>query len=289
METEAFFDPRTSTVTYVVYDRENGVGVVIDPVMDYDPTDSTCSLDSVLKIVDFVRKKGLSIHYILETHAHADHLTGGQELKKIFPDSRMAMGREIQTVQKTFKKIFNFDDRFETDGGQFDLLIDHGESLRAGPLHFTAIHTPGHTPACYSYHISDAVFVGDTLFMPDSGVARCDFPGGDAAVLFDSVTERLYRLPDHTKIFTAHDYQPGGRELVYQSTIGESKRSNIHINSGTRKEDFVRFRTGRDETLPSPRLLLPSIQVNINAGILPTPEDNRVSYLKIPLNKKRLE
>ena len=286
MTIEAFFDKTTLTLTYIVFDAETRDAVIIDPVMDYAPASATCSLESLSKVIKFVHAKKLHVHYMLETHAHADHVSGSQELKKFLPGSKVAIGREIQKVQKTFKKIFNFDEHFKTDGSQFDLLLDDGEELKAGPLIFKAMHTPGHTPACYSYKIADSVFTGDALFMPDYGVARCDFPQGDAELLFESVTQKLYTLPDDTKIFTAHDYQPGGRELKYQSTIGESKRSNIHINSHTKKDDFVKFRTQRDKTLSPPRLLLPSIQINIDGGHLPPPENNTVSYLKIPLKRE---
>ena len=283
MIVNAFFDNTTFTITYIVFDRKTHDAIVIDPVMDYDPKSSSYSTKSLSKLVEFIRQKDLNVHYLLETHAHADHLSGGQELKKIFPHSKVTIGRKIQTVQKTFKKIFNLGEDFKTDGSQFDLLLDDGDEFKAGPLVFKALHTPGHTPACYSYKIDNTIFTGDVLFMPDSGVARCDFPQGDAGLLFESVTRKLYRLPDETKIFTAHDYQPGGRELRYQSTISESKRSNIHINSHTKKEDFIKFRNQRDRALATPRLFYQSIQININGSHLPPAENNRVSYLKIPI------
>jgi glyoxylase-like metal-dependent hydrolase (beta-lactamase superfamily II) len=223
---------------------------------------------------------------ILETHAHADHLTGSQQLKKIFPEAKVGIGQEIDKVQSVFKSVFNLSADFPTDGRQFDLLISDGQRFSAGSLEFEAIHTPGHTEACYSYKIEDAVFTGDALFMPDSGVARCDFPNGSAENLYDSIQSKLYTLPDSTRIFTAHDYQPNGRELRYESTIGESKKSNIHLKADTSKEDFVNFRTGRDKTLAAPKLLLPSIQVNIDGGKLPQPESNDVSYLKLPVRVK---
>jgi glyoxylase-like metal-dependent hydrolase (beta-lactamase superfamily II) len=286
MKIEPFFDEATSTITYVVSDENTRDAVIIDPVMDYDPASSSYSYESVNEVLDYVKKNELKVHFILETHAHADHLSGSQELKSRLPGSKVAIGADITKVQKTFKQVFNLSDDFKTDGSQFDTLVHDGETLKAGQLEFKALHTPGHTEACYSYLIEDAVFTGDALFMPDFGVARCDFPKGSAETLYDSVTEKLYTLPDDTRVFTAHDYQPEGRELKFESTIGESKRSNIHINAETNKEDFVKFRTERDKTLAAPKLLLPSVQVNADGGHFPKPEDNKVSYLKIPVRPK---
>lgn len=286
MRIEPFFDQTTFTVTYVVSDEKTRDAVIVDPVMDYDSASSTYSYDSVKKVIDYVKSNELQVHYILETHAHADHLSGSQELKKLLPGAKVAIGADITKVQKTFKDVFNLGDEFRTDGSQFEILIHDAETLKAGTLEFKAIHTPGHTEACYSYLIRDAVFTGDALFMPDFGVARCDFPKGSAETLFDSVTKKLYTLPDETRVFTAHDYQPGGRELKFESTIGESKKSNIHINSETKKADFVKFRTERDKTLSAPKLLLPSVQVNVDGGHFPKPESNEVSYLKIPVRAK---
>ena len=287
MRVEAFFDKTTYTLTYVVFDAKTFDAVIIDPIMDYDPATGTCSLESVENVIKFVQSRKLNVHYIMETHAHADHLSSGQELKKIFSEAKVAIGEDIKKVQETFKKFFNLNDNFKPDGNQFDLLLKDGDKLEAGTLILQVIHTPGHTPSCCSYKIGDAVFTGDTLFMPDFGVARCDFPQGDAGLLFDSVTQKLYSLPDNTRIFVAHDYLPNGRELKYQSTIVESKRSNIHINANTKKEDFVKFRAQRDKTLSAPKLLLPSIQININGGHFPPPENNQISYLKIPLTMDR--
>ena len=270
-------------MTYVIFDGQSGDAVVMDPVLDYEPASATVSDQSLARVADFIRRKKLNLHVILETHAHADHLSGGQELKKHFPRAQVAIGVQIQAVQKAFKEIFYLDKDFPTDGSQFDRLFDDGEDICAGALTLTAIHTPGHTPACYSFQLEDALFTGDALFMPDFGVARCDFPGGSAETLFESITQKIYSLPDDTKFFTGHDYQPGGRELQYQSTIGESKRSNIHLNANTTKEEFVAFRSQRDSTLSPPQLLLPGIQINIQGGHIPSPEANGVSYLKIPL------
>lgn len=286
MKIEPFFDKTTSTMTYVVLDESTHDAVIIDPVMDYDPSSSTYSFDSVRKVMDFVKQRELKVHLILETHAHADHLSGSQELKKLLPGAKIAIGQGIKKVQSTFKEVFNLGDNFSTEGDQFDKLISDGEKFKAGSLEFEAIHTPGHTEACYSYKINDVVFTGDALFMPDFGVARCDFPNGSAEELYNSVTKRLYVLPDETRIFTAHDYQPGGRELQFESTIGESKKNNVHIKATTTKTDFVKFRTERDKTLSAPKLLLPSIQVNINGGQMPSAEENGISYLKLPMRNK---
>ena len=227
---------------------------------------------------------GLKLHYILETHAHADHLTGAQPLKALFPGAKVAIGARITEVQNVFKQIFNFGDQFATDGRQFDVLLQDGSETKAGSLTFKTIYTPGHTPACASYLIGDAVFTGDALFMPDSGTGRCDFPAGSAEVLFESIS-KLYKLPDSTRFFTGHDYQPNGRELRFESTIGESKRSNIQLTGTTSKADYVSFRTARDKTLSAPRLLLPSIQVNADAGHLPAAESNGKRYLKMPIKE----
>ncbi|MBN22023.1 MAG: MBL fold metallo-hydrolase [Bdellovibrionaceae bacterium] len=287
MKIEAFFDTNTYTLTYVVFDENSKDAVIIDPVLDYEPGGSSYSYESMNKVLDFVKSKNLKIHTIMETHAHADHLSSSQELKKHLPDAKIAIGKEITEVQNVFKGFFNLDDSFKTDGSQFDILLEENKEHHAGSLTFTPIHTPGHTPACYSYLIEDAVFTGDALFMPDFGVARCDFPGGSADTLYHSVHEKLYHLPDETRVFTGHDYQPGGRELRYESTIGESKQTNIQLKENTKKEDFVELRTGRDKTLAAPRLLLPSVQVNANGGILPPVEDNGTSYLKIPIREKK--
>lgn len=285
MKIEGFFDQETFTVTYVVSDEKTRDAVIIDPVMDYDPASSSYSYESVKEVIDYIKGKELKVHYILETHAHADHLSGSQELKRLLPGAKIAIGADITKVQSTFKEIFHFGDEFKTDGSQFDTLIHEGEILKAGTLELKAIHTPGHTEACYSYLVEDAVFTGDALFMPDYGVARCDFPQGSAETLYDSVTKKLYSLPDETRVFTAHDYQPGGRKVKFESTIGENKKSNVHLNAQTKKEDFVKFRTERDKTLAAPRLLLPSVQVNANGGHFQPTEANGVSYLKIPVRK----
>lgn len=283
MKIEALYDQATNTITYVVWDKQTREALIIDPVMDYDPASSTLSYASTNKVLELIKKLEVNVSLILETHAHADHVSGSEELKKHLPNAKLAIGEEITSVQKTFKEIFNFGSDFRTDGSQFDRLIADGEKFKVGTMEFQAIYTPGHTPACYCYKINDVVFTGDALFMPDFGVARCDFPGGSAETLYTSITEKLYTLPDDTRYYTAHDYQPGGRELRYEATIGESKKNNIHLKVNTNKEEFINFRTNRDKTLNAPRLLLPSIQINANGGHLQPVENNGVSYIKLPV------
>ena len=284
MQIETWFDKDTFTLTYCVYDPSTRDAVVIDSVWNYDTASGVLELGSVRQAADFIVTRGLNLHFILETHAHADHITGAQPLKKIFPKARIAMGARIVDVQNIFKTVFNLPKEFPSDGRQFDLLLDDGSETPAGSLLIKTLFTPGHTPACVSYLIGDALFTGDALFMPDSGTGRCDFPAGSADALFNSI-QSLYKLPDNTRVFTGHDYQPNGRALRYESTIGEQKRSNIHLKESTVKSDYVAFRTGRDKTLSAPKLLLPSMQVNIDGGRLPAPEGNGTCYLKIPLKQ----
>jgi len=273
-------------MTYVVSDPETKDAVVIDPVWDYDPAASTLTTQSLDKVVSFVIEKQLRVHLILETHAHADHVSGAWPLRKLLPNSRLAIGEKICAVQQTFKKLLNLESHLATDGSQFDLLLKDGEVLKAGRLTINAIETPGHTPACLSYLIGDALFCGDALFMPDYGTGRCDFPLGSADELYHSIHQRLYELPNETRVFVGHDYQPGGRPLKYESSIGEQKSENIHIRAVTTRSEFVEFRTRRDATLSTPRLLYPSIQLNIRGGRLPEPETNGTAYLKIPLSSQ---
>ncbi len=284
MHIEPFFDARTSSLTYVVYDEATRDAVVIDPVLDYEPTGSRVFADSLAPVIACLRRHDLKLHYILETHAHADHLSGSQLLRKDFPGAKIAIGAGIVEVQRIFKKVFALGDEVRGDGGQFDHLIAAGESLQAGSLTITAIPTPGHTPACLSYRIDDAVFTGDALFMPDYGTGRCDFPGGDSRALYHSVHDNLYTLPDQTRVFVGHDYQPNGRALAYQTTIGESRRNNVHLFVGRDEQAFVEFRSNRDKGLEAPRLLYPSVQVNIDAGRLPAPDAAGRSLFKIPVN-----
>lgn len=283
MEVKGFFDKDTFTVTYVAYDPQTKDAVIIDPVLDYDPKSSTVNTHSVKEVVEFVKAAGLNPLYVLETHAHADHLSGSQKLKNWFPNIKVGINENIMKVQTEFKKIFNLGDWFRPDGSQFDQLLKIGDEFKAGSLKFKTLPTPGHTPACSSFLADGAVFTGDALFMPDFGTGRTDFPLGSAKDLYDSISKQLYVLPEETKVFVGHDYMPGGRAPAWESTIGEQKRKNIHLNVETSESDFVHFREGRDAGLPAPKLLLPSVQVNINAGYLPPAEPNGVSYLKIPV------
>jgi len=281
---QEFFDKATSTLTYAVWDPSSRDAVIIDPVLDYEPGASAVSEDSIKRVRDFLVQQGLHVHFLLETHAHADHLSGAQALKVYLPSAEIAIGARITDVQNAFRDIFDFPQDFKTDGSQFDRLLKDGEIFQAGTLSIKVFYTPGHTPACASYLIDDAVFTGDALFMPDGGVGRCDFPEGSAETLYESVTEKLYKLPETTRVFTAHDYQPGGRALRFESTIGEEKATNAHLKAGTTKDAFVKFRKERDKTLSAPKLLLPSIQVNVVAGRLPPPHRNGRRYLSIPIN-----
>lgn len=292
MEIKTFFDPDTYTLTYTVYDPSSKDAVIIDPVLDYDPAAVKTSQKSIQAVVAFVREHGLQVRMVLETHAHADHLSGGHDLvTEYFPEATLGIGRRITQVQETFKKVFNFPEDFKTDGSQFGRLFDDYELVEAGTLRFKVIYTPGHTPACVSYLFDDALFTGDALFMPDYGTGRCDFPGGDAAALYNSITKRIYALPDATRIFVGHDYQPGNRPLAYQTTVAASKAANIQLKGGATEAEFLAFRTRRDATLSAPKLLFPSVQVNIAAGRFPEPEENGTTYLKLPvtISKRRGE
>ncbi|MCH9682348.1 MAG: MBL fold metallo-hydrolase [Deltaproteobacteria bacterium] len=284
MEIQAFYDEGTSTLTYVVFDPQSGDAVVIDPVLDYCPASSTTSFTSVDQVTQFVRERGLTLHMSLETHAHADHLSGSQALARRFPGIQIAIGSRITRVQRVFKDVFDLPDDFPTDGRQFDRLLEDRQRVEAGTLEFEVMSTPGHTPACVSYRFDDAVFTGDALFMPDMGTGRCDFPGGSASTLFDSVTGVLYALPATTRVFVGHDYQPGGRPLAYETTIAEQARNNVQLPATCSKDAFVEFRTKRDATLSPPRLLFHSVQVNVDAGALPAAASNEIRYLKIPIN-----
>ena len=285
---KTFFDKDTFTLTYVVSDPKSRDCVVIDSVLDYDPAASSVSEHSIIELTNWLRSERLTVRMILETHAHADHVSGSQELVQRFPDAKVAIGERITSVQKVFAKVFEMPADFHTDGRQFDRLLKDGEVVSAGTVSFKVLFTPGHTPACASYLFDDAVFTGDALFMPDYGTGRCDFPEGDAATLYDSITTRLYTLPDSTRVFTGHDYMPQGRGLRFESTIGEEKKTNIQLRAETTREQYIKFRTDRDKTLSAPRLLLPSVQINIDAGHLPplTAKGNRM--LRIPLDVSRL-
>lgn len=280
---QAFFDEATFTVSYVVREPEGRRCAIVDPVLDYDPKAGRTSTASADAIVDLVRGNDLEVVWILETHAHADHLTAAPYLKEKLGGTT-AIGAHIRDVQKIFSKVFNAESGFRTDGSQFDRLFEDGESFRIGTLEARVMHTPGHTPACLTYVIGDAAFVGDTLFMPDYGTARCDFPGGDAATLYRSI-HKVLSLPPETRLFLCHDYKAPGRDsYAWETTVAEERARNIHVHDGVSEAEFVRMRTERDRTLAMPVLILPSVQVNMRAGHVPPPEDNGVSYLKIPVN-----
>lgn len=285
---EPFYDERTSTLTFVVFDEASKDAVVIDPVLDYDPAASAVSYESVNRVTAYLREQELKLRYVLETHPHADHLSGAQVLKSRFPGSETGIGSEIVVVQKTFKEVFDLPSDFPTDGSQFDRLFAADEEVSAGSLNFKVISTPGHTPACVTYQFGDAIFTGDVLFMPDMGTGRCDFPAGSASDLYDSILG-LYDLPDETRVFVGHDYQPGGRELEFETTIAAQKAENIQLPASRSREDFLEFRNKRDAGLNAPRLLLQSVQVNVDAGALPTANDKGMRYLRIPINAFRPE
>ena len=281
-QVQAFFDPATWTVTYVVFDHPGGHCAIVDPVLDYDPKAGRTRTASAGKVADFVRAQQLTVQWILETHAHADHLTAAHHLRDVL-GGQIAIGAAITQVQKVFKGIFHLEPGFHTDGAQFDHLFVDGEAFRIGSMQAQALAVPGHTPACMAYRVGDAVFVGDTLFMPDVGTARCDFPGGNAHTLYQSI-RRLLALPAETRLFMCHDYPPAGREPAWQTTVPDQRAHNIHVHDGVGEDDFVAMRTRRDATLEMPVLILPSVQVNIRAGDLPPKDDNGVAYLRIPLN-----
>ena len=279
---QAFYDPTTWTISYVVFDEPGGSCAIIDPVLDYDPKSGRTSTHSADKLIAFIRERRLSVMWILETHAHADHLSSADYLKHQV-GGKTGIGDHISTVQKTFKKIFNLSDEFIPDGHHFDHLFADGELFQIGKLTGKAISVSGHTPADLAYQFDDAIFVGDTLFMPDIGTARADFPGGDAHQLFRS-TQKILALPPSTRLFMCHDYPPATRLAEWGSTVAQQRARNIHVHDGIDENTFVNMRNKRDATLEMPNLLLPSIQVNIRAGKLPPPEANGVTYFKIPLN-----
>ncbi len=278
----AFFDEATFTVTYVAADPGSAQATIIDPVLDYDPASGRTSTASADKVVAFVRDNSLTVDWILETHVHADHLTAAPYLQEKL-GGRIAIGRNIAAVQDTFKDVFNIED-LATDGTQFDELFEDGDEFKVGSIAGSIIGTPGHTPACITYVVGDAAFVGDTLFMPDFGTARTDFPGGDAGMLYDSI-QKILALPEDTRLFMCHDYKaPGRDEFRWETTVAAQREANIHINSSVTRDEFVAMREGRDAELGMPKLIIPSIQVNVRAGHLPGTESNGVRYLKIPLD-----
>lgn len=280
--TQAFFDPETWTVTYVVSDKHTGHAAIIDPVLDYDFKSGRTSTASADRVITYLAEQQLQVDWILETHAHADHLSAAHYLKK-HVGGRIAIGENIRTVQSTFKAIFNLEPSFLPNGSQFDHLFKEGETFKIGDVEATALLVPGHTPADMAYRVEDSVFVGDTLFMPDVGTARADFPGGDVHALYRSI-RKLLALPQDTKMFVCHDYPPESRSPQWQTTVREQRASNIHVHDGVTEEAFVAMRTAKDATLGMPTLIVPAIQVNVRAGDLPPPEDNGIRYLKIPVN-----
>ena len=281
-QVKAFFDPATWTVSYVVFDAPGGHCALVDSVLDYDPKSGRTRTDSADQLIAFVREQNLTVDWILETHAHADHLSAAPYLRKHL-GGKIAIGGKITQVQNVFKGIFHLEPEFATNGSQFDHLFEDGDTFAIGTLQAQALSVPGHTPACMAYQVGDAVFVGDTLFMPDVGTARCDFPGGNAHTLYQSV-RKLLSLPDETRLFMCHDYPPAGRAVEWQTTVADQRAKNIHVHDGVTEEAFVALRTQRDATLEMPVLILPSVQVNIRAGEMPPPEANGVTYLKIPVN-----
>jgi glyoxylase-like metal-dependent hydrolase (beta-lactamase superfamily II) len=276
------FDANTWTVTYVVYEKPGSACAIIDPVLDYDPKSGRTSHSSADKVIAFVKEQNLTVQWILETHAHADHLSAGSYLKQQL-GGNLAIGEHITSVQTVFAGIFNLEPSFKQDGSQFDVLLADGAEIAVGQLVGHTVFVPGHTPACVAYQFGDAVFVGDTMFMPDVGTARCDFPGGDAATLYHSV-KKILSLPPETRLFMCHDYPPTDRAIQFETTVAEQRANNVHVHDGVTEAQFIEMRTKRDATLAMPVLILPSVQINIRAGELPPKESNGVAYVKIPLN-----
>ncbi len=282
-EVTAFFDEETFTVTYVVRDPNSKKCAIVDSVLDFDYASGRTDTRSADMVVDFVRENGLEVEWLLETHVHADHLSAAPYIQQKI-GGKIAIGENIRIVQDTFGKVFNEGTEFQRDGSQFDALFKHGDSFHIGQMRGDVLHTPGHTPACLTYVIGNAAFVGDTLFMPDFGTARCDFPGGSADMMWDSV-QKILSLPDDTRIFVGHDYKAEGRDTyAWETTVGDQKRLNKHVGEGKSKEDFVTARNERDAQLGMPRLIVPSLQVNMRAGQMPAAEENGTVYLKVPVN-----
>lgn len=282
MQVEPFFDEATFTYSYIVLDTDTNKAAVVDSVWDYDPKSGRTSTASADALIARLQELGAQLDWILETHVHADHLSAAPYIQEKL-GGKLAIGEHIVTVQNVFGKLFNEGTEFARDGSQFDVLMKDGDEFSIGNLKCKALHTPGHTPACMTYLIEDCAFVGDTLFMPDFGTARCDFPGGDAQILFESI-HKIYSLPPETKLMMCHDYMPGGREAKYMTTVAEQRANNLHVRDGVAVEQFVEMRTAKDKTLSMPVLILPAVQVNMRAGHLPEPEANGMRYLKIPLN-----
>jgi len=285
-DVEAFFDEATSTLSYIVIDTVSSKCAIIDAVLDYDPASGKVSYQSADKLIDYVQKRKLEVVWILDTHPHADHLSAMDYLLDTYGSAgaKTAIGQGITKVQALWSDKFNFEDEFKADGSQFNCLLDPKETFKLGNLECEVIATPGHTPSCCTFRIGDALFVGDTLFMPDGGSARADFPGGDARTLYRSI-QTILSFPEEMRIFVCHDYQPGGRAMEYETTVGAQKADNIHVGGGKSEEEFVELRTQRDKTLGAPRLLYPSLQVNIRAGRLNPVESNGQIYMKTPVTK----
>ncbi len=281
-EVHGIFDPATWTVTYIVHQGQGSACAIIDSVLDYDPKSGRTRHHSADKVIAYVQAHDLRVEWILETHAHADHLTAAPHLKGKL-GGQIAIGNRITAVQKVFKGVFNLEPAFQADGSQFDHLFQPDEPIQFGSLVGKALYVPGHTPACMAYQFGDAVFVGDTLFMPDVGTARCDFPGGDATALYAS-TRKILSLAPETRLFMCHDYPPAGREVAFETTVAAQRAHNIHVHDGISEAEFVAMRTQRDATLEMPVLILPAVQINIRAGALPPKESNGIAYAKIPLN-----
>ena len=281
-DVKGFFDPDSNTISYVVRDPASTACAVIDPVMEFDPAAGRLTFGCADQMIDHIRAEGLSLEWIIETHVHADHLSGAPYIQDKL-GGKIGIGEHVQTVQDTFGKIFNEGTEFQRDGSQFDALFADGDTYQIGGLTGFAMHTPGHTPACMVHVIGDAAFAGDTLFMPDGGSARADFPGGDAGQLYDSI-QRVLTLPDEMRLFICHDYGPGGRAIAWETTIGAQRASNIHVGGGKSREEFIAFRTERDKQLAVPKLILPSLQVNMRAGEVPTDRDGNM-VLKTPVNR----
>ncbi len=278
----AFFHEPTFTVSYVITDGNSGHCAIIDSVLDYDPKSGRSSTEAADKMIAFIQEQDYVVDWIFETHVHADHLTAAPYLREKLGGT-IGIGANVTTVQKVFTGVFNAGPGMAVDGTQFDHLLKDGEVVECGDLKIETLYTPGHTPACVSYVIGDAVFVGDTMFMPDFGTARCDFPGGDASALYSSI-RKILSMPDETRLFMCHDYGPGGRKYAWETSVGEQRAQNIHVNDEISEETFVEMRSARDKELDMPVLILPSVQVNMRAGHFPEPESNGVSYLKIPLD-----
>ncbi|MCW1933546.1 MBL fold metallo-hydrolase [Pararhodobacter zhoushanensis] len=283
-EVYGFFDEATFTITYVVRDPSSTKCAIVDSVLDFDYASGRTDTRSADTVIAFVKEKGFEVEWLLESHVHADHLSAAPYLQQAL-GGKIGIGENIRVVQDTFGKVFNEGTEFQRDGSQFDRLFKNGDSFHIGQMRGDVLHTPGHTPACLTYVVGDAAFVGDTLFMPDFGTARCDFPGGSAETLYESI-QTILALPEATRIFVGHDYKaPGRDEYAWETTVAEQKAFNIHVGAGKPAEAFVSMRTERDSTLAMPRLIIPSLQVNMRAGQMPPPEDNGVSYIKVPMNR----